>query len=439
MTNLKEKVDIFLKDNYKKIEELRDSKLLRWLDLATEFAIKDGLKKHSTSDGKLTLDPEYLRNRYSKLRKKKPLEELTQTVSTLSKAVKFVYTSGKEDKKAGTKEFTFSASHIPTEEEIISHFNIDTTKYKINQIYHKTSFGGKYAITVSQLALKGNLTLDIDQKFLDKINNLKPLSIVTKENKNSKKPKASLLIPKQDAHWNKLDINGNNCIDERFASFTRVLTTQLRNVEATNTLEKITYIIGSDEFNAEWTDQTTKGTPQQNILSYQESFEKIAEFNIETIKLLSYYAPNIEVVLLNGNHDHNVGWHLINLIKQVFKGSKNININDSLDNTKLISFHSTLVLLNHGDAIRPKDLAAKFPLIAKDVWSYYDNFVVVCGDKHHEMSHDFNGTLFFQVPQLSTAKSNWDDKKGYITSKAELLIFLFEEDGLSNILRKQIK
>jgi hypothetical protein len=63
----------------------------------------------------------------------------------------------------------------------------------------------------------------------------------------------------------------------------------------------------------------------------------------------------------------------------------------------------------------------------------------MCGDKHHEVAHDFNGTMFYQVPQLSTAKSAWDDKRGYVTSKAELLTFLFEEDGLSNILRKQIK
>jgi hypothetical protein len=47
--------------------------------------------------------------------------------------------------------------------------------------------------------------------------------------------------------------------------------------------------------------------------------------------------------------------------------------------------------------------------------------------------------MFYQVPQLSNAKSKWDDKMGFNTSKAELLTFLFEEDGLSNILRKPIK
>ena len=57
----------------------------------------------------------------------------------------------------------------------------------------------------------------------------------------------------------------------------------------------------------------------------------------------------------------------------------------------------------------------------------------------NEVAHDFNGVRTYQVPQLSTAKSFWDDKKGHLCSKSESVLFLFEEDGLSNILRKQIK
>jgi hypothetical protein len=88
--------------------------------------------------------------------------------------------------------------------------------------------------------------------------------------------------------------------------------------------------------------------------------------------------------------------------------------------------------------MKPKDLATKFPIIAKDKWSSFDNYFVITGDKHHEVAHDFNGVRTYQVPQLSTAKSAWDDKKGHSCSKAESVLFLFEEDGLSAILRKTI-
>lgn len=442
MNNIKETVDKYLLENFEDIEFQRlNNKDFRWQGIADNLGFDRG---------------EYIRHRFAKIRKKignnnpkqwleergwkaKEVNKHTYVMTTTDQTQTFTFQSGKEDKTKGTKEFSFTADNIPTEEEIIEHFNIDTTKFRIAQIWHKTSFGGKYSISVSLFALKGSETITIDQSFIDKLNSIHSMELKEHPICTAIKPKASLVIPKQDSHFNKFDINGANSIDDRFAIFTKTLLFQLENVTKTNNLEEIVYIIGSDEFNSEWTEQTTHGTPQSNILSYQQAFEKISEFNIEIIKLLRFYTPKVKVMLLNGNHDHNVSWHLASLLKQVFKKNIGIEIDSTLDNTKIYSYSSNLVLLNHGDKIKPKDLAAKFPIIAKEKWSQHSNFYCLTGDKHHEVAHDFNGIMWYQVPQLSTAISNWDDKMGFITSKAELLTFLFEEDGLSNILRKQIK
>lgn len=438
--SLKEIVDNYLINNWNEIQIQRSTNSkFTWGNVASDVFEKTGC----------VVDGEYLRNRNRKLIKKNFSDNLENgeqgilipqtTTSTVN--IKFKYLTGKENKEKGSKEWTFTASNIPTEQEIVDYFNIDTTKWKIVNIYHKTTPSGKYSITVQTNLLKGVETINLDEGFINKLNSISPIHLISEVKYTNKleKPIASLLIPKQDAHWNKADIYGNNSIEDRFQTFTKTLLYQLENVIKTHSLEKITYIVGSDEFNSEATGETTKGTPQQNILSYNQSFEKISEFNIETIKLLRFYAPKVEVILLNGNHDHNVGWHLAHLLKQVFKKNESITINDSLENTKIVEFHSNLVLLNHGDVIKPKDLAAKFPLLAKNKWSQFSNYFVICGDKHHEVAHDYHGIMFYQVPQLSNAKSKWDDKMGFNTSKAELLTFLFEEDGLSNILRKQIK
>lgn len=463
MKNLKEVVDSYLIENFADIQEKRKSKDFKWFDVAFQIAIKNNYSEFSTADGKLLLDPEYVRTRFRHLRKQEPeilefvtsapkvlntakeiMDEIEKNSKSLTQFVKFQYVSGQENKDKGTKEFKFTANNIPTEEEIIEHFNIDTAKFKISQIWHKTTPSGKYSISVNLQALKGNQTVDLDEKFIEKLNSITntislPLDKKWFNSSEPNKPKASLIIPKQDAHWNKADINGNNSIEDRFKQFTQLLLQQLEKATAINNLEEIVYIIGSDEFNAEATGETTKGTPQQNILSYNQSFEKISEFNIEIIKLLRFYAPKVKVMLLNGNHDHNVSWHLAHLLKHIFKKNEAVEIDDNLLNTKTYSYKTNLVLLNHGDAIKPKDLAAKFPILAKEQWSQHSNYYVLTGDKHHEISHDFNGVIWYQVPQLSNAKSKWDDKMGYNTSKPELLTFLFEEDGLSNILRKQIK
>lgn len=433
--NLKETVDAYLIKHYKDIEEIRGNSDFRWSNIA--YSIDRDL------------EGEYVRNRYSKLRKKDnfatSFENKKHNVPSF-KEVKDIYlVSGNENKDKGTKEFTFTASNIPTEEEIITHFNIDTTKYKISQIWHKTTPGGKYSISVNLQALKGVEQVNLSEDFLNKLSNIKAIPTIPLiykgefKGEEKSKPKACLIIPKQDAHWNMYDVQGNNSIEQRFETFTKALFSQLEKAQATNKLEKIIYIVGSDEFNSEYTQATTKGTPQQNILTYEESFEKITEFNIETIKLLGYYAEKVEVVLLNGNHDHYVGWHLANVLKHVFSKSQRIDINSSTENTKIVDFHKCLLLLNHGDASTPKALAAKFPVIAHDVWSNYETYLVISGDKHHERSSDINGVICYQVPQLSSSMSAWSDKKTFIVSKPELLTFLLEETELVNILRKTIK
>lgn len=450
---MKERIDLYLNENFDRIENWRVGNVLYcpiyketqdkkegqfgWEKVKKGFEDWYSLNyKNNVSDLDL-LTSEKIRKRFRVLREKNVFSSIKNSPKENEE---FKLISGKDCPLQGVKEFCFSASRIPTEQEIIEHFNIDTTKYRINQIYHKTSFGGKYSITVSCIGLKGNQTIDLDNSFIEKLSSIEPLlDLNTKFNELETLPKASLIIPKQDSHWNKKDIDGNNSIEDRFASFTKTLLTQLEKTIKVNQLEEIVYIVGSDEFNSEWTSATTKGTPQQDTLSYSKSFEKISEFNIEIIKLLRFYAPKVKVMLLNGNHDHNVSWHLAHLLKHVFSKNEAIEIDDSLTNTKFYSYKGTLTLLNHGDAIKPKDLAAKFPILAKEMWSQHTNFMVLTGDKHHEVAHDFNGITWYQVPQLSNARSAWDDKCGHGTSKAELLSFVLEEGHLSNIFRTPIK
>jgi hypothetical protein len=413
--SLKDKVDKYLKDNFEAIESSRTDSDFRWSNIA--YSIDRDL------------EGEYVRNRFAKIRKAKGVYSSTHLNFSL-----------KEDTIKGEATLTFTADSPPTEQQIIEWFKIDTKKYRINQVYHKTSFGGKYAITVSLLALKGSQTLDVSTDFLDKLDELKPLSAFpTIKSRIEGKPNVALLIPKQDAHFNKYDIDGKNDINERFKAFTRSLLSQLEKVSATSNIEKIFYIVGSDEFNSEWNGTTTKGTPQQNILTYEQGFEAISEFNIAITRLLKAYSAEVEVILLNGNHDHNVSWHLAHLLSRLFSNTPNITVNSELVNTKIITYGKNLIALNHGDATKPKDLASKLPILAKDKWSSHDNYFIITGDKHTELAQDFNGIMAYRVPQLSSSKSAWDDKNNYITSKPEMLTFVFQETYLSDIIREPIR
>ncbi len=396
MSTRQKTIDFLLK-RYNIISEAKKNGTISWVAIKEEFHQETGFN----------LNKDYFRNIF------KTLSPIEDAIIQGNSNIPFTFLTGNENKDKGTKEFCFTADKIPSEQEIIDHFNIDITKYRISQIWHKTTPGGRYSISVNLQANKGNETINLNEEFILKLNNLQPieqlhLPIITN------KPNACLVIPKQDAHWDKFDIDGNNSIEDRFAIFTKTMLYQLEKVLKTNTLEKIIYIVGSDEFNSEWTSQTTKGTPQQNTMSYQKAFEKISEFSIEFIKLLRFYTQKIEVVLLNGNHDHNVSWHLANLLKHIFSKNESITIDTELNNTKIVEYSSSLILLNHGDEMKPKDLATKFPIIAKDKWSKFDNYFVLSGDKHHEQAYDYNGIRTYQVPQVAKAKSLWDEQQGHI-------------------------
>ena len=113
--NLKQQVDKYLLENYETINVAKETPTFRWKEVADKI-------------GK-SIGSEYCRSRWRKITGNK-----TVTIPPTVSPEKFSYTSGKEDKNTGTKEFTFTAENIPSDQEIIDHFKIDTIKYRINQI-----------------------------------------------------------------------------------------------------------------------------------------------------------------------------------------------------------------------------------------------------------------------------------------------------------------
>jgi len=206
-----------------------------------------------------------------------------------------------------------------------------------------------------------------------------------------------------------------------------------------NNLEKITYIIGSDEFNSEYTNATTKGTPQSNIAGYHEGFKMVCDHEISMISMLLKYGEEVDVVYVAGNHDEFVGWHMVNWLKVYFRNEPRVTIEDSPKYRKYINYGVTAMMFNHGDAIKPAKLAGIFPIEHKNTWSAHNHFYIFTGDKHHEVSHDYNGIKFYQIPAFSNAKSLWDDKNGHVCAKGEVTAFLIDvEEGMTNIFKQYL-
>lgn len=347
-----------------------------------------------------------------------------------------------EDVAKGTGEVVINTKEeIKSLDELIDKCKIDTSKWEITkyvQNYWGNASTPHYQVK-AWLGKKNNEQVfqDAFVSFLEEYQPSSP-EILAPEF-HSAKEEACLIINKQDSHLNKLDIEGNNDIEERFGAFIQKTEIILNQASLSNNLAEIKYIIGSDEFNSEFTNTTTKGTPQQNILSYHSAFELICEHEVRVISLLLQKGELVDVIFVAGNHDEFVGWHLASWLQTYFRNEPRVTFDISPRYRKYVSFGNSAIMFNHGDALKPAKLAGLFPMEYKEAWSNHDNFYIFTGDKHHEMSLDLNGIKFYQLPAFSTSKSSWDDKNGYTITKGEVTGFLLDySDGITNIFKQYL-
>ena len=347
-----------------------------------------------------------------------------------------------EDLSKGTGEVTLhTAEEIRSLEELIEKCKIDTTKWEVTKYVQNYWGNGDQPHWQVKAWLGKKSTEQLFQDaFVDFLSSYVPENqAITEPDFDLDKSDAMLIINKQDSHLNKFDVDGDNHMMNRMSGLMYKVEIVAKQAALSNNLEKITYIIGSDEFNSEYTNATTKGTPQSNIAGYHEGFKMVCDHEISMISMLLKYGEEVDVVYVAGNHDEFVGWHMVNWLKVYFRNEPRVTIEDSPKYRKYINYGVTAMMFNHGDAIKPAKLAGIFPIEHKNTWSAHNHFYIFTGDKHHEVSHDYNGIKFYQIPAFSNAKSLWDDKNGHVCAKGEVTAFLIDvEEGMTNIFKQYL-
>lgn len=350
--------------------------------------------------------------------------------------------SFQENVEKGTGEVVYNSSEeIRTLDELIEKCKIDTEKWEVVK-YVQNYWGNQENPQWQVKAWLSKKKEDgvFQQSFIDFLSNYTPSPRPEYVPKNTHYlPYGCLVINKQDAHYNKYDVYGDNEMAKRFENIRTKVDVILEQATLTNRLEKVTYIVGSDEINSEFTNTTTKGTPQENIGTYHQSFKQICNHEVWMVETMLEYCDNLEILYVPGNHDEYVGWHIITWLSAYFKNEKRVTIDDSPRYRKYVSYGKSAMMFNHGDAMKPDRLAMIFPMEYKDGWSEHDYFYVFTGDKHHEVVQSFNGIKFYQIPAFSNAKSLWDDRSGYTGVKGEVTAFLIDKNyGMTNVLKQYL-
>lgn len=429
----KQLVDNYLSKNADKVETWRNQKGFSWKEVAEDLGDK-------------SVDGEYIRSRYKSFRR--------FVTPTPSPKGEYTFNEGKEDKSRGTKEFTFTADNIPTEQEIIEHFNIDIKKYPINQIYHKTSFGGKYAITVSCLLNKqSQLTSEFEKAFENfcKEQSNKVLKTYYKIElpDNNLEKDCTVVINLADLHLGKLvsehETGERYNIDiakERFLTCIKHLA--FKSYQCYGIKKFILSSLGDTLHTDTIKSTTTSGTYVESDTRASKVFEVALEVLTESIDILKQFADEVEFININGNHCELSEHHLGIALKAYYRNDEKVKINAEPKVRKSILVGDNLLSWTHGDT-NMNTLPLTIATEVSELWGKSKFRLIQLGHLHgtkkkvFQAEDEFNGVIVRHFSSLSGTDS-WHNKNNYIGNqkRGTALVFSDKEIGIIGEFYKTI-
>jgi hypothetical protein len=260
--------------------------------------------------------------------------------------------------------------------------------------------------------------------------------------KRSGKGKFLLEIALCDVHFGKLGWKGetgNLSYDTKIASKRMLECVAAHIAEATSAgknIERIVFVTGNDFFNSDNDipfSQTTKGTPQQDDLRWQKTFNLGWKLNVECIELCKEISP-VTVVVVPGNHDHQKSFYMGDILHAWFRNDKNVDIRNGADPQKFVEYGNCLIGYCHNMQL------ARVKLLMQDkvpeAWgrTYFREWHL--GDIHHSkkiqlLDEDYQGLMIRWLKSLS-GDDGWHNEQGYRSIKGGESFLWDRKYGMTN-------
>jgi len=338
----------------------------------------------------------------------------------------------------------YPADHIKTLPELLKVTEVDTELWDVAQYWVNkwdvTAVIDKTPKTFQNFQVKARLEKKlivvkekaIGELFLDMCKNYKPPVLKVIPNVRTQDNENNLFeVTIFDLHLGKLAWGGETGenYDTKIARqrFLTTIATLIKNASGFQ-YNRILFPIGSDFFNSDTIfNTTTKGTPQDEDLRWQKTFNVGIRLLIDAISLLKQTGVPIDVVNIPGNHDFERSFYLGSYLEAWYNADTQVKINNGASPRKYYRFGKVLLGLTHGSEEKESSL----PLImasdieSKPYWTdtlYHEWHV---GHIHRKRDIKYtvldkaqmtNEDLGVTVRYLSslTGTEEWHHKKGFI-------------------------
>lgn len=197
-----------------------------------------------------------------------------------------------------------------------------------------------------------------------------------------------LVVPSMfDAHFNKRSADGAYTIERAAADFCAVADAAAARIRALSMpVERILFPAGNDALHADnLQGTTTDGTQLETAAEQRDAVDAVIEAYEYAIRRFAEVAP-VDVIVVESNHDrYSMHW-LGKVIEAMFKRAPHIKVDATHGPRKYYRYGATLIGLEHGDKVKPRDLAALMAGEAPHLWAATRYREWLRGHVHHSAS-----------------------------------------------------
>ena len=366
----------------------------------------------------------------------KEVEELIKEIRSQQDAEVGNYVSALEDivikvnNDRGTLESTVETDYEPKDDiELAKLHKINLDKYKISNYWTKQKSSGKFTSSVfATLKQPKDYTPEDFAKFLE---DYVPKEIIIKNVKDEFGffKAVDIEVSIADFHLAKKTLEGESIQYKK----TQYLTTLYDLIDKVNSvfwINKVVFPISNDFFHTDnYQNQTTAGTPQDVLVEYNHEYEEGFDLLVTAISYLEEVAKEVEVVLVQGNHDRTKSFYLAHALEVFFRNNEKISFQREHSTTKSVMLGNTFIGYHHGNC-KIDELPLLFAT-GKDSFEFGSAKYreVHTGDKHHYMAKEVKGVRIQQMPSLS-GTDRWHADNNYVNNiRAGLVLIYDPNDG----------
>ena len=297
--------------------------------------------------------------------------------------------------------------------ELAELHKIDLTKYRITNYWSKLRSNGKFTSSVlATLRKPADYTAEDFAKFLE---TYEP-KYIPKEEKVRKSYEVDVEISIADFHLGKKTLEGETIADKE-SHFLHTVESLIRKADSCFTINKIVFPISNDFFHTDnYQNSTTNGTPQDVLMGFDSEYELGFDLLVTAIDTLREYCNELEVILVQGNHDRTKSFYLAHALDVYFTNDKRIKFNREHGPTKFTVLGNTFIGYHHGNC-----KIDELPLLFATNRDSSESFgcstyrEVHTGDKHHYMAKEIKGVRIQQMPSLS-GTDRWHLDNNYVNN-----------------------